>query len=214
MPGRQQPRAHCVAAGAEDPWAPQRGHLLVQMAQARQAAAEHDHVRVQQVDHRGQRLRQPPGVAVQRGAAGGVALRGTLRDLLAGQRLAGDVLVVARQARAADQRLDAAALAAVAVEDRVAPGLGPGQRVVPPFARQPVRPLQDATVHGNAGPGAGAQDGGEDDCCTRAGTVGGFGKCQAIGVVGQHHRLPAGDLQVGLQRHAVEAGGIAVLHQP
>ena len=58
----------------------------------------------------------------------------------------------------AEQRLDAAALAAVAVEQRVLAGHGPGQRVVAPFAGQAVGAAQHPAMHRDAGAGAGAQD--------------------------------------------------------
>jgi hypothetical protein len=96
---------------------------------------------------------------------------------------AGDTRVVARQAGAADQRLDATLLAAVAGRLRVLPRHRPGQRVVAPFAGQAVGPAQHAAVHRDARPGAGADDGGEDHVGARAGAVGRFAQGQAVGVV-------------------------------
>ena len=79
MPAGQQPGAHLVMLAArEHPARPQPRQLLVQVCQLRDAAAEHDHVGVEQVDHRGQRARQPRGVAVQRGLRSGIALRRSL----------------------------------------------------------------------------------------------------------------------------------------
>ena len=98
------------------------------------------------------------GMALQRGLAGRVAGACRRGDLCGGEIGAADVAVFARQARAAEQGLDAAALAAVAVERRVLAGHGPGQRVVAPFAGQAVGPAQHAAVHRDAGAGAGAED--------------------------------------------------------
>ena len=62
--------------------------------------------------------------------------------------------VVARQARAADQRLDAAALAAVAGAGRVLAGIAQGSGLWPHSPARPLGPLQHAAVHRDAGAGS------------------------------------------------------------
>ena len=108
-----------VNGAGEHPARPQCRHLRVQVRQPRQPAAQHDDIGVEQVDDVGQRARQTLRTAVQPGAAGDVAGGSRSGDGLAVQRLAGDVSVVLRQAAAAAQALDAAALPAAAREGRV-----------------------------------------------------------------------------------------------
>ena len=209
----QQPRAQGIlAARGEHPAPPQRGHLRVQPRQRRQAAPEDDDVRVQQVDHAGQGARQPLRVALQGGLAVRIA-RGCPRgDGHGVERAAVPGGVVAGQGWPAQPRLDALRLAAVASQRSPLARFAPGQRVVAPFAGQPVGALQDAAMHGNARAGAGAQDRREDHLGACAGAVGGFRQRQAVGVVGQPHRLPDRRLDIGLQGPAVQAGRVAVLH--
>ena len=110
-----QRRAHRLAHPAgKHPVAPARLHAVHQPGQARQPAAEHHHVGVQQVHHRRQRAGQAAGVALQRGLRGGVAGRRGRGDRGAVERAAVQQRVVAREAGPADECLDAAAAAAVA----------------------------------------------------------------------------------------------------
>ena len=152
-------------------------------------------------------------MALQRGLRGGVAGRRGRGDRGAVERAAVQQRVVAREAGPADECLDAAAAAAVAGQQRIFPRRTPGQRVVAPLAGQAVRARQHPAVDRDAGAGAGAQDHREDDAEAGARAVGGFRQRQAVGVVGQCHRLAQQGHQVLLQRPAVQAGGVAVLHQ-
>ena len=61
--GRQQRRAHGVG---EHVAIPDRGHGGVQALELGQAAAEHDRLRIEQIDHRGEPARQAQLVAAQR----------------------------------------------------------------------------------------------------------------------------------------------------
>ena len=120
--------------------------------------------------------------------------------------------MVTCQAAAAEQGLAATALAAVAIERWILTRRAPGHGVVAPFAGQAVGPAQHAAVHGDARTGAGAQDHRKHHGCVGTGAVGGLAQRQAVGVVGQPHGLADGGLHVTLQRHPVQAGGVAVLH--
>ena len=166
----------------------------------------------------------PRAVALQRGLAGGIAGAGGGGDLLRAERRrrqrlrwvapGADKVVFARQAGAAEQRFDAAGLAAIAVEARILARHRPRQRVVAPFAGQPVGAAEHAAVHRDAGAHAGAQDRGEYHRRAGAGAVGGFGQGQTVGVVGHPHRLAQHRFEVGLQRAPVQTHRVRVLDPP
>ena len=146
-------------------------------------AAEHDAVRVEQVDDMRQRPRQPPRVPPQRrrraripgGGAGGQRL-GIARARPVG---------IGGERGAAEEGFDAAPPAAPAGAGRDAPrAVHPGQRVVAPLAGDAVAPLQQAPAGHDAGAGAGAEDGGEDGAEPGPGAVRRLAQRQAVGVVG------------------------------
>ncbi|EWS54595.1 hypothetical protein X551_02579 [Methylibium sp. T29] len=77
----REPRPHRrVVAGAEHPGCPQARQAFDEPRQTRGAAAEHDDVRVEQVDHRRQRPRHAQRMAVEAGLAGRIAGQGALAD--------------------------------------------------------------------------------------------------------------------------------------
>jgi len=71
----------CVDASREDMFVPQGGCSRIKAGDVRQPAAQHDDMRIEDVDDSGQRLCQPPGVSLKRIRAGRIA----------GFRPAGDV---------------------------------------------------------------------------------------------------------------------------
>ena len=149
---------------------------------------------------------------IERGLAGRVAGRGGLRDRGGVDRRAAVAAVVGGDRGAADPGLDAARGAAVAAQAGALVVAGPGQGVVAPFAGEAVGPLQHPAVHRDAAAAAGAQDHAEHHRRARAGAVGRLGERQAVGVVGERDRLPEPRGEVGVQRLAVQAGGVGVLH--
>jgi hypothetical protein len=122
------------------------------MRHARQAAAEHDDVGVEDVDDAGERARQARCVPLESRRRRGVAAcrcgGDRFRIRPGGRRGIAVLAVVARQAWPADQRLDAADLAAVTTALRVAGRHGPGQRVVSTLAGDAVGPGEHAVVQG------------------------------------------------------------------
>ena len=79
---------------------PQARDVFVQAGDVGQSAAEHDDIRVQKVDDRGQRARQTLLVAAQGGAARFVAGGGELGDLVGGQILTAVAHMVGGESRA------------------------------------------------------------------------------------------------------------------
>jgi len=70
------------------------------------------------------------------------------------------------------------------------------------------------SAHHHAAADAGAEDHAEHAVGTRSGTVGRFRQREAVGVVGDSYCPVQRTLEVFLQRLAVEAGRVAVLHAP
>ena len=214
MQAAHEARAHRLPdPAAEDEICPPLRHVRQQPVQPREPAAEHDHVRVEQVHHLRQRACQPVLVALQAGLRQRIAAGGTLADLQGARGFAAVIAVVARQARAAEPGLDAAVLAAVARRCGRIAGIGPGQGVVTPFAGQAVRPDQQPAIDDDAGAHAGAQDCREHHGRAGAGAVGRLRQRQAVRVVGDAHRPPECERQVVRQRPAVQAGRVGVLDQ-
>ena len=157
-PGRRRPRRPTAAARCVEP------------LDVRQAAAEHDDVRVEDVDHVRQRARQAVLVARERRRAAGVARLRARDDLAApSSALAGARRVSRARARAGQEGLDAAVLAAVAG--------GPGQLVVaaataagcgPTRRRSRSAPSSTRPSHDDAAADAGAEDHAEHDARARA----------------------------------------------
>src|SRR5471032_3123283 len=96
--------------------------------------------------------------------------------------------VVAREAGAGEERLDAAAASAVARGPRTLIVARRRQRVVSPLSRNRIRAGQQTSIDDDAAAGAGADDHAEDDvrACSRA--VGGFRKGEAVRVVRETDR--------------------------
>ena len=136
---------------------------------------------------------------------------GGSRDLRQREATLGLGLVPGLQRRAADQGLDAAVLAAVAL------GAIGGEHVVAPLAGNAVMTVENAAVDDDAGADPGAHDDAEHHF--RIGMVlahrtkMGFCQREAVGIVGDQHRHTQLALQILLERLAVELGGVAVLHQ-
>lgn len=88
---------------------------------------------------------------------------------------------------------------------------GPAQRVVAPFAGYAIDAREQLAVHAYACAAAGAQYGGEYGVVVTPCSVCGFGKGQAVGVVGQGYRPLQQVAQVLLHGLAVQPGGVGVL---
>src|SRR5215831_2708990 len=130
---RQQPGDDTVGLG-EDVASPQLRHARVDRLHLRQAAAQHDDVRVDEIDDVGQRPRQPVAIELER-------LR---RFRIAGFRGVGDLGGAQIAARApgelvlqrwpTEPGLDASLAAAIALRPWPLIVARQGQRVVAPFA--------------------------------------------------------------------------------
>ena len=86
VPGWDQPGVDTVA---EDVRPPQLRNVVVKPLQIGQAAPENDSVGIEDVDHRGQRARQPVLVALQGRPRLSVSLRGAAGDLFRGPPVRG-----------------------------------------------------------------------------------------------------------------------------
>src|SRR5262249_36322289 len=116
--------------------------------------------------------------------------------------------VVALERRARDQRLDAAALAAVAS------GSGGIDRVMAPLAGDVLRPGPDRAADDDAAADAGAEDHAEDELVAAAGAGDRFGEGEAVRVVLHRDAKAEPRFEVGEERLAVQALRIRVLERP
>jgi len=139
----------------------QLGQLAVEALDVAEAAAENDRLRVDQVDDVGQGPGEPPDVALHcrlGGRLAGGGARGDLvsRDGLLSLAAAARTAIVARQARAREEGLDAAAATAVAGVARALAVFRPGQGVVTPLPGDGVGPGDRPAVDHQAAADAGA----------------------------------------------------------
>ncbi len=199
---RNQPKKCVTATG---------GEVAVKALQVRQAAAENDHLRIEQVDDTGQRAPEAPFVTLQRRFAGGIAGAGAFVDGRRGEILAGMARVVASQCRAGKVGFDAAAAPAIAGGKRQVGGARERQGVVPPFAGDGVGASHQLPVHDDAATDAGAENDPEDNFGAPAGAVGRLGEGKAVGIVGEADLALEQRFQIVAQRPADQAGRIGVL---
>jgi TRAP-type C4-dicarboxylate transport system substrate-binding protein len=226
-PRRARPRhrrappaaAACAPASRWPPATTQRPHSAgtcgVQVRHARQAAAQHDDVGVQQVDHRRQRARQPRAWRSSVVGAGGIAGGGrcTMASPSAHRRGRAGGRAPGRAADQASRRSRAGRSSRPAAGLR--PGTAQGSGLWPHSPARPLGPRSTRPCTAMPAPVPVPRMAAKTTSAPAAGAVGRFAQGQAVGVVGQAHRRAAqAGLQVALQRLAVQAGGVAVLHQP
>ena len=111
MNWRHQPSVDAVGKHVARP---QFGHGVVEATDVGNPAAEHDDVRVEQVDHTGERTRQSFFITHQGGIAGAVTRLRQLRDFVCRQVFAAVAHMVGRQRSARQPGFDAAFFATVA----------------------------------------------------------------------------------------------------
>ena len=129
------------------PRPPMPRHIRVEALDVRHAPAEHDHVRIEQIDHVRERPRQSLLVTLERRQARGVTAHRTPRDVGRRHAVARHVHVVAFHARAGQPGLDAARSPAEARGAGTLVIFRPRQGVVAPFAGDRVRAVEHASVH-------------------------------------------------------------------
>ena len=88
-----------------------------------------------------------------------------------------------------------------------------GQRRMSPFAGDRVGAIEHMAAHHHAAADAGAEDHAEHGVGAGGCAVDGFRQRKAVGIVGEPHLAIQRAFEVFLQRLAVEAGRVAVLHQ-
>ena len=181
------------------------------MVEAREAAAEHDHIGVDHVDDDSEAAREPVGVSREGGSGEVLAGRGATHDLLAVGGIAAAAQVGRRQRGSCNPGFHAAASSAPAERARHLVGCGPGQGIVAPFAADTARAVEDAAVDDDPGAASRAENDADDSAGAGGGPVAGLGERKAVGVVGKPHRLADGRGQVGSECAAVEPGRVCVL---
>ena len=156
---------------------------------------------------------EPVLVATQGRDGVGVAGRGGVHDVAARARRP-ETRVVALEAGAGEQGLDAAGLAAIAGRRGGALLVGhPGERVVAPLPGDLVGAVVDPPADHDSAADTGAEDDAEDGVVPLARAVDGLGQGEAVGVVGDSDRAVEARLEVGLEGVAVEPSGVGVLDQ-
>ena len=103
-----------LAFAAKDPRFQQIRHRLIQSVNVAHSPAKHNNVRVEDVNHVRQLLRQPRLIAAQRQFRHRIPLADALHNLAAFQRMPAQPTVIGRKAGAGDKGFNAALLAAVA----------------------------------------------------------------------------------------------------
>src|SRR5690606_22548611 len=147
----------------------------------RHTAAEHYYFRVDEVDHTGESAGELIAVALKRLLRGRGIGSGQLRSA---QTKAG----AGCPPGSGPTGLDAVLQPAIAATYLAIIRSTPGQRIVPPFAGDAVRPADQATVDDQSSADAGAQNDPEHTARAATGAVAGLGKGEAVGVVRQPYR--------------------------
>ena len=176
-----------VSTRSEKTQRPQsRGTSLVEAGDVREAAAEDDHVGVEDVDDARERAGHPVLVARERGRRPGVARPGRGGDLVRAARPRPSP----RGGRArGPARRGTSRCSRVLPHQQAGPGplvlRGPRERVVAPLAGDRVRPGEDAAVHDDSAARAGPDDDAEDARGTGRRAVARLGEGEAVRVVGE-----------------------------
>ena len=123
--------------------------LLVKRRDARKAAPEHDRIRIDQVDHRSQSAGEPVHVALEGRAA--LRISAAAASAISGALSAAPsmAVMIRRQSRARQKRLQTARSAAIAWRSRDLVRRRPGQRVVAPLSGDCVGADQDLPSDGD-----------------------------------------------------------------
>jgi hypothetical protein len=95
---------------AEDPLLHQVRHRGVQPVNVAHPAAQHNHVRIENIHHVRQRFRQPHFIAAQGQLRHRILLFDQTHDLVALERLAAQAVVIGRKTGAGDKGLNTALL--------------------------------------------------------------------------------------------------------
>src|SRR5690606_19956710 len=125
----------------------------------------------------------------------------------------GGAFVVAAEARAGEERLDAPEPAAIARRARTLVVARIRKGVVPPLPGDAVRPREHLAVDDHTAAAPGAYDHAEDDRGARGRAVDRFRQRETVRVVGHADRAIERLLEVLLERFAVQPRGVRVLDE-
>ena len=179
----------------------------------RKAAAQHDDVRVEDVDHVRKPAGKAAGMTIQARSRLRVAAPGAGRNLLARKPHPRDPLMIGFQARTRHPRLHAPVAAAPAARARMLVARRPRQRVVAPFSADVARPVDEPAVEHQSAAAARAQDHAEHRSGTGRCAIDRLRQGKAVGIIGQADRAAQMGFDIARERLAVEPRGIGVLHQ-
>src|SRR5208282_5811316 len=188
-------------------------HIPIQARHLRNASAEYNHVRVENVDELGEAAREAILVALQtchRRCFSGLAAGD---DLFSLQMHLRGALVIGFQACARDERFDAATKPAVAVRPREFFRAHPRQHGVAPFPGNAVAPVMHAAIYGNAPAATGSQYHRKHNAFARPRAIGSLRYGQAVGVVRTAHLAAQRGAQVAIKRLAVHPHRVCVFHR-
>jgi len=183
MTRRHQTRGHAgcgirasgsgvVGLGREDEGRPEPRDIRIETLDVRNAAAEDNHVRIEDVDDAGQRPGEPALIALQRRLGSLFTACGGSHNLHRLQALARDPFVVGSHTGTGEKRLDASPFTAIAHRSWQLTSLRPWKRVVPPLSRDAIRAVHHLTVDHDAAANAGAEDHAKDDRGAGGGAIG------------------------------------------
>src|SRR5262245_41256643 len=166
------------------------GELRVEVREARQAATQHDDMRIEDVDHVREAAREPARVPVEGRPRGQVSAFGARGDLGAGAALAGDAGVIGLQAGTRDPGLQAAATPAPAAGTGHLVRGRPRERVMAPLAADAEGAVDRVSTEYQPAATAGAEDDGEDRGCVGRRSIHRLRTGEAGCALGEAHATP------------------------
>src|SRR5262249_19562519 len=176
---------------------------LVKVVQLGEATAQHDHVRIEDVDNMRQTASEAARVARERSLRMGVSTTRSRSHRLSINALSRRPGVIGCQTWTGNPRLDAAGAPAPAEGTGVLVDVRPRYRVVAPLAADSPRTIDEDPLTHKSATAAGAEYDAEHTPLTGPGAVHRLGKGKAVGVIGQPHWTAQVCLEVTPERFAV-----------
>ena len=180
----------------------------IELVDVRHAAAEDDHIRIENVDDHGQCAAEAIKVSVHGRTGQRIALFSQLDHVRGGVVAVAAVgPVVSEQPGAGQKRFHATVLAAVAGRAaRV-------EYVVAPITGDVLRSFVQPALKNNAATDTGAHDHAEHDSVALTRAIDGFGEGKAVGIVGDADLASEQALQILFDWFAVEADGVGIFQE-
>lgn len=188
------------------------GEFAREMRHVGEAAAEHDDIGIEQIDHHGETAGHAIGVAREGGLSTSVAGGGSHREAARVTRAYS--IAILREGGTREHRLEAAMLAAPAEWAGYLVGLRPGQGRMAPLSGDTVVAFQHFSFDHHSTAAAGADDDAEYRVCPHAGAIDRLAQRETVGVVFHAYLVPEQARDIAVERMAIEGERIRVLDEP